>query len=1001
MKQKLLCALVLLLVLGGQSIIAAVPDFSNDADEHWYHLIFKGESLSLHASSNDLPVSSNVFNGELDQQRWKLVGTPESFILVNGTGRVLSFKGKYFRSTKTTENAVNLRLHAMTSADDGETLYEIEYPGMGAAECYLASSGAGKNVAPKAQGDPTGLIGFYPVTDAFTAVSEFPVEGARSYTPQHRHTLWYTNPVTAVTTGDPWMEYALPIGNGEFGAMVYGGIHRDRLQFNDKSVWTGSPTVRGCYQNFGDVLMFDRSGVFSETAAVQDYVRFLDLSRGVAGVSYSSPDGSVTFTREYIASYPDKVVAVHITASRPGAVTMSFTMRNAMKFLPYGNEYAEGTCSFGGKLDLVDYKAKIQVVPEGGAMTTDGTGIHVDGADAVTVYLAGATNFDQHSPTYITDADAMRTMVDSRLEKAVAKGWASVLGDHEADHRALYGRAELKFADTANDIDTESLVKYYNDNNTSSTDPRALMLEELYYSYGRYLLIGCSRGMDSPANLQGIWNHSLRPEWQSDIHSNINVQMNYWPAEIANLSELHMPYLNYIHSMAVEHDEWKEYARRSGMSAGWTCFTQNNIFGHSDYAENYVIANAWYTSHMWQHYRYTLDREFLRTKAMPVMKSCCDFWLERLKQADDGTLVAPAEWSPEHGPGAEDGTAHAQQIVADLFESTLKAIEVLGADAGVSEEFVSVLRDKFTRLDKGLAIETYTGVWGDNLYGITSGTPILREWKYSDYSVGENGHRHQSHLMCLYPFAQVTPESPYFEAAVNSLRLRSDVSTGWSLGWRINLWARALDGEHAHKVLHNALRHATAYTSSQVSGGVYYNLLDSHSPFQIDGNFGYTAGVTEMLLQSYNDIIRLLPALPADWKKGTLRGIRAENDFTVSQQWADGELYVATVTSGSGRPCTLVYKGLAKATVTDGNGASVEVAADGDDRISFPTEAGVTYRVLTETGAAGIDAVTAAPGEADDAPVEYFNLQGVRVAAPGTGIFIRRQGNQVSKVVVR
>lgn len=998
MKQRILSVLVLLLALVGGSMSAAVPGFSTDTEEHWYHLIFKGDGLSLHASSNDLPVTTNAFNGELEQQRWKLVGTPESFILVNGTGRVLSFKGKYFRSTKTLENAVSLRLHALTGAADGEAVYEIEYPERGAADSYLASSGSGKNMAPKAQGDPSNIIGFYPVTDAFGAVTEYPVEGAQGYAPQHRHTLWYTFPVTSVTVGDPWMEYALPIGNGEFGAMVYGGIRRDRLQFNDKSVWTGSPTVRGCYQNFGDVLMFDRSGIFSETAAVKDYVRFLDLSRGVAGVRYASPDGTVTFTREYIASYPDKVVAVHITASRPGELTMDFTMRNALKFLPYGNSYGEGTCAFEGKLDLVDYKAKMQVVPEGGTMTTADGLIQVDGADAVTVYLAGATNFDQHSPSYITDAAAMRSMVDARLERAAAKGWDAILADHEADHKALYGRAELAFGGTANDIDTESLVKFYNEKSTPSTHPRALMLEELYYSYGRYLLIGCSRGMDSPANLQGIWNHSATPEWQSDIHSNINVQMNYWPAEITNLSELHMPYLNYIHSMAIEHDQWKEYARRSGMSAGWTCFTQNNIFGHSDYAENYVIANAWYTSHMWQHYRYTLDRDFLRDKAMPVMKSCCDFWLERLREAPDGTLVAPAEWSPEHGPGAEDGTAHAQQIVADLFSSTLDAIEVLGADAGVSEEFAADLRNKYDRLDKGLATETYTGAWGETLNGITAGTPILREWKTSAYTAGENGHRHQSHLMCLYPFAQVTPESPFFEPAVNSLRLRGDVSTGWSLGWRINLWARALDGDHAHSVLHNALRHATAYTSSQVNGGIYYNLFDSHSPFQIDGNFGYTAGVTEMLLQSYNGVIRLLPALPADWADGSIRGIRAENNFTVDQTWGGGQLLKATVTSGSGRPCTLVHKDISSATVMTESGQPVAVTADGTDRITFETTEGGVYTVLTEAGA-GVESVSA-DAEADG-PAEYYTVQGVRVAEPSCGVYIVKRGSRVTKEVMK
>ncbi len=972
---------------------SGAPQFSADGDEHWYYLVFDKTELAMQVAPNDMPITSAVFNGRLLQQMWKLVGDAESFKLVNGEGRYVSFRGKYFRNNKDASQAVSLKLHEL---DNG--LYEIEYPEKGDSECYMASTGKDKQIAPKAAGDAQCAVGFYPVNDVWAGVDEYPVEGSTSYKPAHRHTLWYTLPVTSHTAGNTWMEYALPIGNGEFGAMVYGGIHRDQLQFNDKSAWTGSSTVRGCYQNFGDVIIEDLASTFGDEKPVKDYVRYLDLNQGLAGATYTSSDGAVTYTREYLASNPDKVVAMKVTASKPGQLSVGVSIVNQLHYLPYGFTYTDGKASFEGKLDLVDYKAVVKVVPEGGQMTVSDDRIDVIGADEVVIYLAGATNFDQHSDTYISDPEAMRSMVDSRIDAAVTKGWDAIRRDHIADHQSLFGRCELAFSGASNDIDTESLIKYYNEASTDGTDSRALMLEELYYTYGRYLLIGCSRGMDSPANLQGIWNNSNTPEWQSDIHSNINVQMNYWPAEITNLSELHMPYLNYIHSMAIEHKEWQEYARRSGMTKGWTCFTQNNIFGHSDYAENYVIANAWYTSHMWQHYRYTLDREFLKEKAMPVMLSCTDFWLERLIEAKDGSLVAPAEWSPEHGPAAQDGTAHAQQIVADLFESTIKAIEILGSDAGVSDEYVADLKAKYAKLDKGLAIENYDGKWGATLNGISSGQPLLREWKYSDYSVGQDGHRHQSHLMCLYPFAQVTPESEYFEAAVNSLRMRGDVSTGWSLGWRINLWARALDGDHAHLVLHNALRHATAYTSSQVNGGIYYNLFDSHSPFQIDGNFGYTAGVTEMLLQSYNDVIRLLPALPAEWQSGKIQGLRAENNFTVSEKWKDGKLVKVTVISGSGKPCKLIYPGIMEASVTSDSG-DVTVTPDGDDAISFETKEGGKYTVLLDEGA-GIDSIV--EDEVDEnAPVEYYNLQGIRVENPTNGFYIVKQGNKVSKRIIR
>ncbi|MDE6802202.1 MAG: glycoside hydrolase family 95 protein, partial [Muribaculaceae bacterium] len=636
--KRLFLAIALTLATLWGAASAVVPQFSTDGDEHWYYLLFDKTELSMQVAPNDMPVTSAIFNGALDQQMWKLTGDAQSFTLTNKEGRVVSFRGKYFRNNKDALQAVALRLHEL---DGG--LYEIEYPAKGDADCYMAATGKDKQIAPKAKGDAQCAVGFYPVTEVWADVAEYPVEGSTTYTPDHRHTLWYTLPVTAHTAGNTWMEYALPIGNGYFGAMVYGGVHRDQLQFNDKSAWTGSSTIRGCYQNFGDVIISDISGSFGETSPIKDYVRYLDLTEGVAGARYTSADGSVAYTREYLASNPDEVVAMRITASRPGQLSVAVSLKNQLKLLPWGYTYSGDKASFEGKLDLVDYKAAVKVVPVGGQMSATDGSINVTGADEIVIYLAGATNFDQHSDTYISDADAMRALVDTRLEAAVRKGWEAIRRDHIADHQAFYNRCELSFSGATNDIDTESLVKYYNESTTAGTDPRALMLEELYYSYGRYLLIGCSRTMDSPANLQGIWNNSNAPAWQCDIHSNINVQMNYWPAEITNLSELHMPYLNYIHSMAIEHKEWQEYARRSGMTKGWTCFTQNNIFGHSDYAENYVIANAWYTSHLWQHYRYTLDRDFLKGKALPVMLSCTDFWLERLTEAEDGTLVAPAE----------------------------------------------------------------------------------------------------------------------------------------------------------------------------------------------------------------------------------------------------------------------------------------------------------------------------------------------------------------------
>lgn len=757
-----------------------------------------------------------------------------------------------------------------------------------------------------------------------------------------RHSLWYVQPADAAPDGDRWMEYALPIGNGQFGAMIYGGVPAEQLQFNEKTLWTGSPTLRGAYQNFGDVLIDElNAGTVDDYDAI-DYRRWLDLATATAGVEFRSPaDSTLTFSRRYISSNPDGVVAALLTASRPGQVSVKVRLRNNVGAdsvkVTYGHD---GDASFEGKLDLVSYRAALKAVPSGGRLTVTDSCLMVTGADSLLIVLAGVTDFDQHSPGYIGDTHRLLSEADHRTQQSADKGWNALFSSHVDDYAPIYNRMSLTLGGAENRLPTDRMIDRYTQSGFRAAE--ALMLEELYFHYGRYLLIASSRGVDSPANLQGIWNHKPTPPWESDIHSNINVQMNYWPAEATNLSDMHMPYLNYVKSMAIDHEEWKEYARRSGQPEGWTCFTQNNIFGNSDYAENYVIANAWYTSHLWQHYRYTLDRDFLCDKALPVMVSCCKFWLDRLKRDDDGTWVAPLEWSPEQGPQEEDGTAHAQQIVTELFESTLTALDILDAEP----ELAAQLRDKLATLDRGLAVEVYDGGWGNPHNGIVVGDTILREWKTSPYSVGNRGHRHLSHLMCLFPFSQVKPGTPQYRAAINSLIMRGDASTGWSLGWKINLWARALDGNHAHSMMKYSLNHSRSYDVDQRYGGVYYNLLDSHAPFQIDGNFGFTSGVAEMLLQSHEDMLRLLPALPDAWPSGIVTGMRAIGGFEVDQSWSQGRLTHATVTSLAGQPCVIHYPGITEATITDSAGHLIHAQITDAETVTFPTVQGETYKFV-------------------------------------------------------
>ena len=476
-------------------------------------------------------------------------------------------------------------------------------------------------------------------------------------------------------------------------------------------------------------------------------------------------------------------------------------------------------------------------------------------------------------------------------------------------------------------------------------------------------MIGCSRGVDIPSNLQGIWNNRSQAAWNSDIHSNINVQMNYWPAEPTNLSELHLPFVNYVINMAGR-DNWKRAATQfGGVKHGWTCFTENNIFGGmSLWGNNYFVANAWYCSHLWQHYRFTLDEKFL-LRAFPTLWSCAQFWMERMIEdrgcpslgiLPDGSYVAPDEYSAEQNAHPkEDGTAHAQQLIYALLRSVRQSVDILGAKrVGLAQADVEQLDRFLTRVDRGLHTEIYTantranGAWTNPRNGVHQGDTLLREWKYATYDVSDDpSHRHLSHLMALYPLSDIGPRSPYFPAAVNSLRLRGDKATGWSMGWKVCLWARALDGNHAHVILHNALRHSTSYDVEAHKGGVYYNLFDSHAPFQIDGNFGTCAGVAEMLLQSHTDTLQLLPALPDLWQAGHMSGLRAVNNFQVDQQWQDGRLVRAVIRSGSGKPCPIYYPGIAQYRVCGPDGKPMQGVVVDDNTLLIPTRKGCTYTI--------------------------------------------------------
>ena len=905
-------------------IYSVQPDIAadNDAEPTWYYIQFKQNGAVVTSQGVDQKVKREAMVAPMDSKLWKLVGTDGNFQIINKAGEYLTAKG----------SGDNARLYASSTPHAAgfslrETPSTAHWPAFeikpndqnGYFNLWQGANAAHQEIGFWAGGATETGNALTFMTLADLPAEEYGYEPSTTYRPDNKLSLWYTRPGTTSSYAisgykQKWMDLGLPVGNGQLGATVLGGILQEDISVNEKTLWTGTKTQKtapyGCYQNFGSLLInsLTEEGLGWGDKSARNYWRNLDLTDATSNVSYENADGT-TFTRHILASYPDQVIAALLTASTPGAINVKFTEVPGMDagFITSPVTYnADGTITYGGKFETVSFASCIKIVPTGGTMTADETGITVKGADKIYVVISAATDYDLHSPSFTANTSALTGNVAAIAANAAAKGWDAVYADHVADYQSIFGRVDFDLAGSANDKPTDELITYYQSttgSNINADDNNVRFLEQLYFHYGRYLHIGSSRGVDVPNNLQGIWSGftSARPynssqiaPWNADIHNNINLQMCYWPAEPTNLSELHLPMLNYIISQATEHDLWKTLARDSGQTKGWTFFTESNIFGGvGSFMHNYTIANAWCCSHLFQHYDYTLDKEFLK-RAFPTIWSACEFWMERLVKGADGTWEAPKEYSPEHGPGAENATAHAQQILVDLFSNTLKAIDTLGIEAcGITADDRAKLADYYNNLDRGLASEEYTKKWNNN--SLAKGTPILREWKYSDYTAGADGHRHMSHLMCLYPYSQIEPGHPMFEPAVNSMILRGDGATGWSMGWKINLWARAQDGDHARKILRNAL----CSTHSNGSG-VYNNLFDSHSPFQIDGNFGACSGIAEMLLQSRNGGIYMLPALPSTWKEGRVNGLKAAGDVTFGATWKQGKIATATLVANQG-----------------------------------------------------------------------------------------------------
>ena len=844
------------------------------------------------------------------------------------------------------------------------------------------------------------------------------IKGIDTFKPENPNTLWYKTSAEATGVSYPWMEYALPLGNGELGCMVFGGVAHEELQFNEKTLWSGPANTVGAgggnrtFMNFGSLIIANKDNSIWDNG-VTDYVRYLDIEEGIAGVSFKNANGTKQ-TRKYLSSAPDQVIAGQYKSEGEDKLNLVFSLEpgnsiNASKVVYEGN-----TASFSGAM-TVKYAARLHVVADDAAeITATPAGISVKNATEVTFYLKGATNFNGDMnvlDNYFTSETAadVDNNVKTAIEKAITKGFDAIETDHVADFTAITKRMTFDLGLTTPTVDTKTLIDNYfpNNGNANSKQNDHLFLEQLYFHYGRYLAISSNRQpIAAPNNLQGIWNdRGTDSPWNSDVHTNINIQMNYWPTEITNLSDLHKPFVNFI-IRGAQSAGWKEVGKRYNQGHGWSVLTETSLYNSmSTWGDNYLVANVWYTSHLWMHYRYTQDKEFL-AKAFPVMWDCAKFWFHRLiedrgfdntkdeqasvknyhtpyKYEPDGTYVAPDEFSAEqHDNQTEDGTAHAQQMIYYLFMNLKEAIDILGGPEAVNltDADIATLDDHLAKTDQGLHTEDYNGRWGDTYNGVKKGEKLLREWKYTPFDISnDRGHRHMSHMMALFPLDQITPESEYFTPAVNSLKLRGDAATGWSMGWKVNLWARAQDGDHAHIIIKNALKHSTDYGTNAGAGGIYYNLFDSHAPFQIDGNFGVCSGIAEMLLQSAHGYINILPALPAVWEaKGNVTGMKAMGNFTVDFNWVDGKCQKSTIESHAGAPlrvrCKRGAMDLAKAMVTVDD-VEVKISIDENGIATIPCQKGSKVVVDFTTENTGIDAT-----EAEVKNAKIYSIDGREVS---------------------